>query len=195
MRRLASDLGVATMSLYHYVRTKDELLTLVHDAVMAEVVVPAEVGLPRDWRAALTMIANRSRAALKKHPWTLDITDDPPIGPNSVRHFDQTLEAVSSLDLPLAEKLDIVAMVDEYVFGYSMLDRTHRDRDGADDEGPMLEYLAVLLETGAYPQLEELVAGRSPRDVWREVAAVMRDERRFARNLDRLLDGVEASLP
>ena len=35
MRRLASELGAGTMTLYHYVRTKDELLALVHDAVMS----------------------------------------------------------------------------------------------------------------------------------------------------------------
>lgn len=194
MRRLATELDVATMSLYHYVRTKDELLTLVMDAVMAEVVVPPPVSLPREWRKALTMIAKRSRAAFKKHPWTLDIADDPPIGPNSVRHFDQSLEAVSSLQLPLAEKLDIVAMIDEYVFGYSLLERNNRKGDATGDERSMLEYLSVLVDTGAYPQLEALIAGRSLQDVWREVDSVMRDERRFARNLARLLDGIEASL-
>ncbi len=39
MRRLAAELGAGTMTLYHYVRTKDELLTLVTDAVMGEVVL------------------------------------------------------------------------------------------------------------------------------------------------------------
>ena len=40
MRRIAAELDAGTMTLYHYVRTKDELLTLVIDAVMGEVVVP-----------------------------------------------------------------------------------------------------------------------------------------------------------
>ena len=40
MRRLAGELGAGTMTLYHYVRTKDELLTLVCDEVMAEVLLP-----------------------------------------------------------------------------------------------------------------------------------------------------------
>ena len=50
MRRLAAELDAGTMTLYHYVRTKDELLTLVVDAVMGEVVVPADERLPDDWR-------------------------------------------------------------------------------------------------------------------------------------------------
>ena len=42
MRRLAAELDAGTMTLYHYVRTKDELLTLVVDAVMGEVVRAAD---------------------------------------------------------------------------------------------------------------------------------------------------------
>ena len=44
MRRIAAELDVGTMTLYHYVRTKDELLSLVVDAVMGEVVVPTTEG-------------------------------------------------------------------------------------------------------------------------------------------------------
>ena len=105
MRRIATELDAGTMTLYHYVRTKDELLTLVVDAVMGEVVIPATEPIPTDWRAALTMVAERTRAALERHPWILDITDDPAVGPNSVRHFDQSLQAVASLNLPLTDKL------------------------------------------------------------------------------------------
>src|SRR5262245_55478356 len=87
MRRIASDLDPGTRTLYHYVRTKDELLSLVVDAVMGEIVVPDDE-FPDAWRAAVTTIADRTRAALVRHPWILDITDDPPVGPNNVRHFD-----------------------------------------------------------------------------------------------------------
>ena len=37
------------MSLYHYVRSKDELLALMWDAVMGELIVPDEE-LSGDWR-------------------------------------------------------------------------------------------------------------------------------------------------
>ena len=35
MRRVARQLGAGTMTLYHYVRNKDELITLMADEVMA----------------------------------------------------------------------------------------------------------------------------------------------------------------
>ena len=103
MRRLASEVDVGTMTLYHYVRNKDELLTLLFDAVMSEVTFPAEEPLPDEWRPALIAIAVRTREVLMRHPWMFEIADDPPIGPNIVRHFDQTLQALSSLPLPLGE--------------------------------------------------------------------------------------------
>src|SRR5262249_47780549 len=40
MRRIATELGVGTMSLYWHVPTKDNLLELMRDALMGEVQMP-----------------------------------------------------------------------------------------------------------------------------------------------------------
>jgi AcrR family transcriptional regulator len=193
MRRLATELDVGTMTLYHYVRTKDELLTLVTDAVMGEVVLPPDDPVPADWRAAVTAIAERTRAALERHPWILDITDDPPIGPNSVRHIDQSLQAVASLPLPLADKFDIVTAVDEYVFGHCLMQRNNLDAD-EDFDDEMIAYVNDLVATGDYPQLAALAEERGLAQGWTEIADHLRDPTRFARNLRRLLDGIEADV-
>jgi AcrR family transcriptional regulator len=197
MRRLAQELGAGTMTLYHYVQTKDEVLTLVSDAVMAEVLVPDDHPLPRDWRAAVTVIAERTKACLQRHPWLFDITDDPPIGPNQVRHFDQTLAAVASLDLPLRDRLDIVTMVDEYTFGHCLHARQNvrpeHPGEGHFTEG-MAAYLADLLATGEYPELQRLADDIGIAEALAVVDEHGRDEGRFRRGLDRLLDGIEADL-
>jgi AcrR family transcriptional regulator len=194
MRRIANEVGVGTMTLYHYVETKDELLAVVVDAVMGEVVIPDDESIPGDWREALLLIAGRSRASFERHPWLLELMDDPPIGPNSVRHIDQSLRAVASLDVPLRDKVDIVAVVDEYVIGYALQARNNGPAVVQDEDG-LVNYLSVLIETGAYPYLEALTAGREVRDVWRDVNDAFRDEGRFERNLRRILDGIEHSLP
>src|SRR5262249_4495 len=72
MRRVAQRLGAGTMTLYHYVRNKDELITLMTDAVMAEVVVP-EDELSDHWRTALTQIANRAPPAPRVRRPPLDL--------------------------------------------------------------------------------------------------------------------------
>ncbi len=47
MRRVAQELDVGTMSLYYYVKTKDDLVAVMDDALMGEVLLPS---LPKDWR-------------------------------------------------------------------------------------------------------------------------------------------------
>jgi AcrR family transcriptional regulator len=192
MRRLASELGVGTMTLYHYVETKDELLALASDTVMGEVALGADESLPDGWRAALTVLAHRTRDACRRHPWVFDIADDTSIGPNSVRHFDQSLAAVSSLDIPLADRLEIVHLVDEYVFGHCLGDRHEGGGAGLDPD--VADYIGRLVATGDYPQLAALTAERGIGEVWQELEDAQRSESRFDRGLERVLDGIAVSL-
>lgn len=194
MRRIAAELDAGTMTLYHYVRTKDELLTLVTDAFMGEVVVPHGEALPTNWRDAVTVIARRTRDALLRHPWVLDISDDPAFGPNGVRHFDQSLQALSSLRLELEDKLEIISAVDELVFGHCLQFRNnHAGGDGQSDTG-MIDYVTELIATGEYPELRRLADERPMLETWRRTWRTMSDPARFDRTLSRLLDGIERDL-
>jgi AcrR family transcriptional regulator len=196
MRKLATELDAGTMTLYHYVHTKDELLTLAVDAVMSEVVLGPDDTMPTHWRDALVMLAERSRASIIRHQWILDLIDDPGIGPNSVRHFDETLEAVASLDIDLVEKLDITSLVDQYVFGWCAFEREAQNAaavyTGVDRA--MLDYVSRLVDTGDYPQLAALRDEYGLEDAWGRIQAHHRDSNRFRRNLEILLDGIEANL-
>jgi AcrR family transcriptional regulator len=194
MRRLAAELDAGTMTLYHYVRNKDELLALVMDAVVAEVVV-ADDELPPGWREALTTIAHRLRAAIQRHPWALDIHDDPAPGPSSLRHTDQCMQAVASLGLTIQEQNELVTAVDEYVYGNCLVERT-RHRDGRDEPVPppeMVDYIAGLVETGSYPTLLAISQEHGLAAAMTEIERSFGDPGRFDRNLQRLLDGFEAS--
>lgn len=196
MRRLAIELGAGTMTLYHYIRTKDELLALVMDALMGELILD-EAELTGGWRAALTAIANASRRTFERHPWVFDVHDDPAVGPNGVRHFDQSLQAVASLEISIAEKIDIISAVDEYVFGHALQRRNnYPDLEEHSKAGvEMIEYVTGLSRTGDYPQITKLIAELGGQGTWDVVAASMRDSTRFDRNLRRLLDGIEGDLP
>ncbi len=193
MRRLAAEVGAGTMTLYHYVQTKDELLTLITDAVMGEIVLPTDDRLRADWRQAMTTIARRTRDALRRHPWILDIADDPAIGPNSVHHFDQAMQAVASLPVSLAAKLDIITAVDEYVFGYCLHQRTtlHEDTATGDE---VMAYVAELVAGGDFPELSRLIDAEGLTPLWCQIQAHAHDTDRFDRNLGRLLDGIERDL-
>jgi ferritin-like metal-binding protein YciE len=51
-----------------------------------------------------------------------------------------------------------------------------------------------MLETGDYPHLRALADEMGVDAAWKHISAHLRDTTRFARNLDRLLDGIDASL-
>lgn len=192
MRRLAAEVGAGTMTLYHYVQNKDELLTLVADEVMGEVLVPDGDSLAKDWREALLQIAVRSRDALRRHPWVFDLPNEAGFGPNAIKHIDQTLQAVASLDVPLPTKLDVVFAVDEYVFGYCLQERD--DVTGPNRSAELTDYVEDLIRTGDYPQLGTYLDELGADAVWTAFDDHQRDNDRFERNVRRLLDGIATDL-
>ena len=188
MRRLAADLDVGTMTLYHYVHTKLELLAIMVDALAGEVVLPSGEELSSDWREAVTTIACRTRDVLRRHPWVLEVNADPSIGPNALRHFDQCWQAVAGLDWDLETKLDVTTAVDEYVFGFCV--HEHRTFAGG-DEVEMPAYIEELLGAGAYPAVRAITDEVGLASFWTRMHAHSADPERFERNLARLLDGFE----
>jgi AcrR family transcriptional regulator len=72
MRKLGARLGVEAMTLYHYVKRKDDLLDLlVERAVLPGAEGTEDAGL--DWRERLAGYARRLRAALLAHPGLLPL--------------------------------------------------------------------------------------------------------------------------
>jgi len=66
MRKLASALGVAPMSLYHHVRNRDELIERVLDALLAQ--VPTPPPRPEDWQQQLRVYGAAILDLLAWHP-------------------------------------------------------------------------------------------------------------------------------
>jgi AcrR family transcriptional regulator len=192
MRRIAAELGAGTMTIYHYVRTKGELFDLMDDAIMAEVLVP-NGELASGWRESLTQIATRSRDAFSRHPWAMEGLRGSQGGPNSLKHFEQTLAAVTSLELPLEQKLELVLIVDDYVFGFVLRSsETALELEHLDAHESHLLYMATLLETGEYPHTAEVFSGHDLASGFALMVDAFRDPNRFDRGLERLMDGIEA---
>jgi AcrR family transcriptional regulator len=196
MRRVAAELGAGTMTLYHYVRTKADLIDLMDDSIMGEVVVPDDELAPR-WREALTQIAIRSRDAFARHPWALEGLRGARGGPNGMKHFEQTLAAVSSIELPFAQKLEIALIVDDYVFGHVLRSTQAHTEDPREElrREAALAYLSSLLATGEYPHTAQVFAGLDAQQAVAMMVTAFRDPERFERGLERLMDGIEAGLP
>jgi AcrR family transcriptional regulator len=191
MRRVARTLGAGTMTLYHYLPTKRDLLTLMDDAVMAELLVP-EAELAAGWREALAQIARRSRAVFRRHPWMIGTQHDGDarVGPNRMRHIDQSLAAVAGAALSNEEKMELISLVDDYVFGFTL--RTDLGEEFTDEWIHAVSgYLAEQLQTGDFAHVREFVGDDDPETVIRRIATAATADERFERGLARLLDGVE----
>lgn len=201
MRRVASELGAGTMTLYHYVANKRELFELMHDAMMEQLLVPEET-LEQGWREALTAIAHASLRAWRGNRWQREeVTHTPVFGPNGLRHFEQSLKAVAGTGLPTDRRMEIVAQVDEYVLGFA------EGEQGLSPEGfdeweaewhdyleAVGEYMGRVLEDGDYPHVEEFMGGDDFRAVMQRVVGQYTGDERFDRGLQRLLDGVQAEI-
>jgi AcrR family transcriptional regulator len=201
MRRVASELGLGTMSLYHYVRSKDELLDLMSDGIMGGQLVD-DAELQKGWRTALAAIAHATRRNFERHPWMSDAMRPRPSsvpGPNALRHVDQSLAAVADTGLDAQGQMDLIAAVDDYVIGYVIRAlRFAEEEETAPGEewlAEMFEHMRERIGGGGYPHLQRaLEANRAEGRSDEELARMATDERRFERGLERILDGIEVEL-
>ncbi|MGI5273451.1 TetR/AcrR family transcriptional regulator [Nonomuraea sp. CA-218870] len=192
MRRLATEIGSGTMSLYRYVSGKDEVIDLMVDAVAMEFLPP---DVPSgDWRADLRALAVRTRQATHRHPWMARVTATrQSAGPNGVRALDRSLAMVDGLGLSVDAMLTVVGAVIAYVNGYvaaELGELEARRRTGLDVQQWMARqapYITTLVESGDYPLFARVVS-ESGREL-------MDPDERFGYGLDRLLDGIAATLP
>lgn len=195
MRRLSTELGTGTMSLYRYVPGKAELLDLMLDRVLGRVLgeplaaeADREGGAPDDWRAAIDAMARAHLDNLRSHPWLLKINQARTVlGPSALRGLELSLAALRSMGLRDPELIGVIITVNSFVEG---LARTQGDaaeavaQTGLSDEEfweSQRPYLERAMLSGAYP----MMAGMSE-------DTFSADFDHFAFGLERLIAGFEA---
>jgi len=149
MRRVAQEMNSGTMSLYYYVKTKDDLMAVMDDALMGEALLPS---LPKGWRRGIMAIAKRTHAVFMRHPWALAAMLSAPPGLNAMRHMEQCLEALAEAGMTGKQKITLLATVDDFVFGHAL-------REAAADAAVDTEFAAAQLATGAFPRLQQVFGG------------------------------------
>jgi len=191
MRRIAAEIGTGAMSLYRYVPGRDDLLDLMVDHVTGELDLPeAPSG---DWRADLTLLAERMRAMRLRHPWTLEIRRVRSMpGPNQLRMQEFAMGALD-VGVPIDDIMVLVGLVIGYVDNAvqeALAWEAEWRRSGLTKEGWMgrsAPYIQQLITSGRYPMLTRIVKdARQPH---------MEPEAAFRYGLERVLDCVQAMLP
>jgi AcrR family transcriptional regulator len=152
MRRLAKDLGVEAMSLYHHVTNKDDILDGMADLVFAEIELPShEV----DWHTAMRQRAESLRAALLRHPWALPILESRSSpGPATLRHHDAVLGRCRAAGFSVEMSAHAFSLIDSYVYGFLLQEITLPFQD--DNVEVKVEEILGHLSPEKYPHLAEL---------------------------------------
>ena len=201
MKRIAAELGAGTMTLYYYVRNKTDIVTLMQDAILADMLIPSRE-LPAAWRDAVTAVARRSRQVLMAHPWSMTSLNDAQFGPNAMRHVEQSLAALAGTGLAAPARLELNAAVDAYVFGNALQSIESLARARAVQSDPAAGAAAMtagvaLLATGEFPELSKLyAAGNSSTEEGTAGPPMTEDAlaQQFERGLQALLDGLAARM-
>ncbi|MDX2825055.1 TetR/AcrR family transcriptional regulator, partial [Streptomyces ipomoeae] len=186
MRRVATELGTGTMSLYRYVPGKAELLDLMLDRVQRPSEDPADFG-DGGWRAALEALGRATLALYQRHPWLLQVNQSRPIlGPSALDGMEKMLSRIKSMGLSDPELVSAIVMVDGYVVGAARTQLYQEEaerRTGLTDAEFWQAHMPVfekVMASGRYPVL----AGLSE-------DAFSSDFDHFEFGLQRMLDGLE----
>ncbi|MBX9245693.1 TetR/AcrR family transcriptional regulator [Actinotalea ferrariae] len=190
MRRLAEELGVEAMSLYHHVRGKDGILDGALELVLDEMLdavsrlEPPDLADPRDWQPAVRARILAARTVMLRHRWT-----------------PQVMEARNAMTLSAARHVDgIVALMRAGGFSWDLVhhglhalgSRVHGfTQELGEPEGGDAEAEAVLAQIA--PHIPHLVAMFSEvaHDEPGSTLGWCDDQTEFEFGLDLVLDGLE----
>ncbi|MDA3649653.1 TetR/AcrR family transcriptional regulator [Saccharopolyspora indica] len=188
MRRIASELGSGTTSLYRHITSKDELIELMANAAFGEMEIPEPSG---DWLAELAALARGFRAALLRHPWLAQqAMRRQALGPDVIRRTDHMLGVVSRATDDASRVAMVVDSVNTFVLGSVSAELSELEaqrRTGmteVDWQHAVGEYVQQVIDTGQYPHFNRRILEADDRDY----------EARFEFGLGCLLGGIAAEL-
>ncbi|MFC4947639.1 TetR/AcrR family transcriptional regulator C-terminal domain-containing protein [Pseudonocardia sp. GCM10023141] len=162
MRRVAADLGVATMSLYRHVSDKDDLVLQMQDRVMLENPFPAEP--PAGWRARLELAARMFWGTCRRHPWLAGqvALTRPQATRGGLAFSEWMLAALGDLGLDMPTVLNTYILLFTYVRGTAINLEYEADAEAAtglnSDEwmDTQLASLRAILSGGGFPWMERV---------------------------------------
>lgn len=154
MRRLARELGVEAMSLYHHVANKDDLLDGMIDRVFAEIDLPSG---EHDWKTAMRQRALSAREVLSRHRWAIGLTESRTTpGPALLRHHDAVIGSLRKGGFSLPMAAQAFSVLDSYIYGFALQEASlplADPQETAEVAGAILEQRPA----DEYPHLAEMI--------------------------------------
>jgi AcrR family transcriptional regulator len=155
MRRLARELGVEAMSLYHHVAGKDALLDGMVDLVFGEIELPAAGA---GWKTAMRRRAVSARVALRRHPWAINLMESRRTpGPANLRHHDAVIGCLRQAGFSVALTARAYSLLDAYIYGFAVQEAS-LPFDTPEETAEVAQAIMAELSAGTYPHLAELAS-------------------------------------
>jgi len=153
MRRLAQQLGVEAMSLYHHVANKDDILDGMVDLVFAEIELPSEGS---EWKTAMHQRATSARAAMMRHPWAITIMESRSSpGGATLRHHDAVLGSCRRAGFSVQMAAHAFSLIDSYIYGF-VVQEVNLPFDDSSDLNEVVDSMMLPFSAEDYPHLVEL---------------------------------------
>jgi len=142
MRKLAGSLGYEVMSLYNHVANKGEVLTLMVDAVGAEVGDPPPDAEPLQ---AVRALALATRAAFLRHPWAPELWQQHMPGPARIDGMENLLRTLARTGLSADLAHHGFHAVNNHVLGYTLQEmEMNLGHDPNDAQAEIKEFMAEV---------------------------------------------------
>ena len=153
MRKLAQELGVEAMSLYHHVANKDDILDGIVDVVFGEIELPTgDAG----WEAAMRRRSVSAREALRRHPWATGLMESRRTpGPANIRHHDAVLGVLRNAGFPVELAAHAYSLLDSYIYGFALQEASlpfHTPEETAE----VAQEIMAVFPADDYPHLAEI---------------------------------------
>jgi AcrR family transcriptional regulator len=187
MRRVAREVGVEAMSLYHHVADKDDLLDALCARVMADFRIPEGDGRP--WIERARHGAREWRRVLKSHPNVIALFAErskPMTELSALRPMEYALSLIMESGADEREAVQVFNVMGGYIMGFVMMETGRMFTAGAlDADAPEPAVVAATFPAGQLP----CIAAALP------YLATCDPDEQFEFGLDLMLGGLQARLP
>lgn len=184
MRRLAQELGVEAMSVYHHVANKDDIL----DGIVQRVLEECELPAPGDeWKAAIRRTAISTHEVLVRHPWAANLVlGGAGTGAARLRYMDGILGALRRAGFSAEMTDHAYHAIDSHIMGFTLW-QVGMNLGSEEELKTMAAQFLSQLAVEEFPHLAEHIGQHlKPRDA--------DDVGEFEFGLGLILDGLERLL-
>jgi AcrR family transcriptional regulator len=155
IRKLATELDVTPMAIYHHVPNKESIIDGMVDLVFSEIELP-----PTDleWKTAICTRSVSARQVLARHRWAAPLMESRrTAGLATLRHHEATLDCLRNGGHSIEMSAHAYALIDAFIYGFALLE-ANLPATGGQDMAELAETIIDPLPADLYPRLIELTA-------------------------------------